>query len=251
VLTQLPEGTVLDNDKIEKLHMVVSGIGTYYEGYHAIHLPGGPTYSMTDVAGWSAAPGLTENHFRGTVRHEMGHAIDVLVNGREWYMNDPNIDWDEFGSVGGWLASMEANGGWGPVSNEAEREQIRQVISEHFADPGASNPSIAPADPNHPFNKYPACQIVQTANLNLVEGCHTNYAAMTPIGGRIFTRRPDYRTFYSYKEAARNRPMFISAYGLSAPEEWFAEQLREYFRTSPVGQNCAEFSKNWFRMNLP
>jgi hypothetical protein len=249
VLAQLPEGTVLDNDQIEKLHRVVSGIGTYYSGYKAIHLPGGGGYN-TATATWPNAV-FVENHFRGTVRHEMGHAIDELVSGKEWYMSDPNIDWDEFGSASDWLASMEALGGWGPVTDEAERKQIRKFIQNHFADPAVNAPIVAPADANHPFNKYPACPIIQVANQNQLEGSHNSFATMTAIGNRVFTRRPVYQMFYSYNEAARRPPTWISAYGLSAPEDWFAEQVREYFRSTPPGANSADFVKNWFKMKLP
>ncbi len=248
VLGQLPEGTVSTNEDLSRLHLVVSGIGTYYPGYNAIHLPGGAGYSMAST--WPAA--ITENHFRGTVRHEVGHAIDQQVNGSDWYMNDPHVDWDEFSSVGGWLASMETYGGWGPVTDEAEREQIRSRIRSHFSDPGIATATFFPADAAHPANTYAAtCPILQTIQLNQTAGSHNNYAAMPNIGGKVFMRRSDYRKFYSYKDEARNPPQFISAYGLSAPPEWFAEQLREYFRTSPNGQNNAEFVKNWFRMNLP
>jgi hypothetical protein len=188
---------------------------------------------------------------QGAVRHEMGHAIDDLIDGESWYMNDPNIDWDSWGSVGGWLASMEELGGWGPVGDPGEREQIRAVIRSHFGDASVNAPLVPPADPNHAFNKYPACPIVATVTLNQLEGAHNNFAAMPAIGGRVFTRRPTYGQFYSYQATARAAPVWVSNYGLSAPADWFAEQLREYLRTTPPGGNVAPFVANYFRMNLP
>ena len=43
----------------------------------------------------------------------------------------------------------------------------------------------------------------------------------------------------------------MSNYGLSAPVDWFAEQLREYLRTTPPGGTVAPFVASYFRMNLP
>ena len=247
-LAELPEGSVLSNDDIKHLHHVVSGIGTYYSGYSAIHLPGGGGYNM--AAGWPNAV-VVENHFRGTVRHEMGHAIDELIGAEDWYMNDPNIDWDVWGSVGPWLAAMEELGGWGAVGGDGDRDQIRAVLRAHFADPSVAVAIVPPGDPNNAFNKFPACPIVQTATLNGGAGSFNNFAAMPAIGGRVFTRRNEYGQFYSYAATARTPPVWVSNYGLSAPADWFAEQVREYFRSKPPGANTAPFVANYLRMSLP
>ncbi len=249
VLGQFPDGSVISNKDLDEIHLVVSGIGTYYSAHDAIHLPGGGGYNMA-TATWGNTV-VPENHFRGTIRHETGHSIDELIGGKKWYMSDPNIDWDEFGSVGGWLDAMEDLGGWGPVGDDGEREQIRKVIKSHFSDSSVNVPLVPPADPNHPFNKYPACPIVATANLNQLEGSHNQFMAMPVIGGRVFTRRPVYGEFYSYQASARVAPVYVSNYGLSAPSDWFAEQVREYLRTTPPGANTAPFVASYFRMNLP
>jgi hypothetical protein len=248
-LAQLPEGSVLSNDDIQKLHHVVSGIGTYYSRYSAIHLPGGGGYNAS-TSTWPNAV-FVENHFRGSVRHEMGHAIDEMISAEDWYMSDPNIDWDVWGDVDPWLSAMEELGGWGPVAGDADRDQIRAVLRAHFADPSVSVAIAPPADPNNAFNKFPACPIVATATLNGGAGSFNNFAAMPPIGGRVFTRRDDYGQFYSYAASARNPPVWVSNYGLSAPSDWFAEQVREYFRTTPPGANTAPFVANYLRMALP
>jgi hypothetical protein len=248
VLGVFPDGSVITNDDIDKLHLVVSGIGTYYPAYDAIHLPGGAGYNMA-TATWGNTV-VVENHFLGTIRHEMGHAIDEQIGGEKWYTTDPNIDWDTWSSVGGWLDSMEELGGWGPVNDDGERDQIRKFVKSHFSDASVNVPLVPPADPNHPFNKYPACPIVATATLNPLEGAHNNFMAMPVIGGRVFTRRPTYKEFYSYQATARVAPVYISNYGLSAPADWFAEQIREYLRTTPPGANTAPFVANYFRMNL-
>jgi hypothetical protein len=38
---------------------------------------------------------------------------------------------------------------------------------------------------------------------------------------------------------------------MSAPNDWFAEQVREYLRTTPPGGNVAPFVANYLRMKLP
>jgi hypothetical protein len=250
VLEVFPDGSVLSNKDLDEIHLVVSGIGTYYPAHDAIHLPGGGGYNMA-TAQWGNAV-VVENHFRGTIRHETGHAIDELIHGKDWYMSDPNIDWDVFGSVGGWIDAMAELGGWGPVGDDGDRDKIRSFMKGHFGDASVNAPLVPPADPNHPFNTYAGtCPIVQTANLNQLEGSHNQFMAMPVIGGRVFTRRPTYGEFYSYQATARVAPVYVSNYGLSAPADWFAEQVREYLRSTPPGANTAPFVANYFRMNLP
>jgi len=249
VLGQIPDGSVLTNDEIDRLHLVVSGIGTTYSAYDAIHLPGGVGYNM--AGNWPNAS-VVENHFQGTVRHEMGHAIDDLIGGEDWYMSDPNIDWDEWTGVDDWLAAMERLGGWGPVATDPQREQIRAVVRGHFGDASVNAPIAAPADPANAWNTFNAtCPIVVNATLNQAQGAHNNFAAMPAIGNRVFTRRSEYERFYAYAAPARNPPIWVSNYGLSAPADWFAEQIREYLRTTPPGGTVAPFVASYFRMNLP
>ena len=128
VLGVFPDGSVITNSDIDELHLVVSGIGTYYPAYDAIHLPGGAGYNMA-TATWGNTV-VPENHFLGTIRHEMGHAIDEQIGGEKWYTTDPNIDWDTWSSVGG-LARLDGGArrlGTGQRRRRACPDpQVRQV----------------------------------------------------------------------------------------------------------------------------
>ena len=128
VLGVFPDGSVITNSDIDELHLVVSGIGTYYPAYDAIHLPGSVSYNMA-TATWGNTV-VPENHFLGTIRHEMGHAIDEQIGGEKWYTTDPNIDWDTWSSVGG-LARLDGGArrlGTGQRRRRARPDpQVRQV----------------------------------------------------------------------------------------------------------------------------
>ena len=160
--------------------------------YDAIHLPGGVGYNM--VANWPNAS-TVENHFRGTIRHEMGPR-DRRADRRLRLVHDRSQH--RLGRLG---LRRRLAGGDGAARRLGAGEHRRRsasrsaaVVRGHFDDASVNAPIARPADPAHPFNTFHAtCPIVQTAMLNQAQGAHNNFAAMPPIGNRVFTRRSEYQ----------------------------------------------------------
>ena len=109
---QMPEGSVLSNDDIDSASISsCPASARYYSGYDAIHLPGGGGYNMAARRGRTRSSSRTTSAAPSATR--WGTRIDELIGGEDWYMNDPNIDWDEWGrSAAGWRRwSSSAAGG--------------------------------------------------------------------------------------------------------------------------------------------
>jgi hypothetical protein len=239
-LDMLPDSLVADNSDLDSFTRHANpNIAFYSPRSDRITLPSGAA-----GAWWVADL---------TVIHEVGHAVDDLIDADEWYMEDIRIDWDTYGGdAEDWLDAIITAGGWGPVAQPDQRRQVRQVFLEYYDDPENTAGGIAPADLNHPWNLHPNCPVVvvgrENQGANIIFSGHT----LTSFGGRVFNRYPVYREFYSFVQAAQAGPDFVSAYGISSPYDWFAEQFRDYFSTPlNVGQNRPPWIRNWFNAHLP
>jgi len=239
-LDRLPDSLVADNSDLDSFARHTDpNLALYSVGRDRITLPGSAPGTW-----WAADL---------TVIHEVGHAVDELIDADQWYMNDAHIDWENFGSDSEeWLDAVIVAGGWGTVTDQQQRRQIREVFLDYYDDPKNTAGSIAPTAPNHPWNLHGTCPVVCVGEENKLASIIFSGPTLTAYGGRVFVRYPDYREFYSFAQNAQGPPDFVSAYGLSSPYDWFAEQFRDYFATPlNLGQNRPQWIRDWFNHNLP
>jgi hypothetical protein len=258
VLEQLPPAQVEGNPKIYSLVRYKTDKGTAAEGYYQEDSDDGKTAANELAIAYT--PGKLDdvdkgeftdkqdpmyglNIFNGTVRHEVGHAVDAAGKFSDnWCVNNANGgNWknydDKYETVLGEIVAA-TNGGIGKASEkDALLKELAKIMKQQKFDNIEKLLTAAPfwskmkADEQKEILADPALKVLghnTTANEPWMDG-----NGGVAVSGRIFQEAYD-QSWVSYAAEARDRK--CSKYQFRAPGEWFAEAYATYYEP-PTKEN--------------
>ncbi|WP_437810164.1 protein kinase domain-containing protein [Sorangium sp. So ce1078] len=202
------------------------------------------------------------NLIKWTMRHEVGHSIDKLV------------DWRS-------LAGEDRFGGWKVHSDTRDLEDVTRAIfakagitddeANHkvdgfslldrftsVLDPPSRRKNMAPLE-DFPANvasedpdlKNRLEEAVRTVKFGMAQPwtLDDGGASKLAVGGRIY-HVDQYDNWVSYRQDARNNA--VSNYQFSTPAEWFAETYASYYDPSPAPRaQLSQEVRDFFENELP
>jgi hypothetical protein len=277
VLQSLPDGAVENNPNLARIDRYQVPAGSLAGGYYAggtsrVAVGFGTITALDNVAGAGgmtvdlADPLVGQNVFDGTVRHEVGHAVDRRLGLSATYCigNAAGGNWASHGNGAGLAAILVANSG-GEINklSAARKTAITNALQNTIT---TRTPAALVSD----LRKLAVWRSMSTARKRkvlqdpAVRALQVSFANMTPgnpwyratndggieLGGRIYEE--SYRSqWWSYAKAARARK--VSSYQFRAPGEWIAEAYSAYYAPPTKGAKLAAVdaaTKAWFDVNV-
>ncbi len=182
------------------------------------------------------------NVFNGTVRHEIGHAVDAQGKFSDKYCIDNSAggNWrsydDGYDKVLADMVALSPGGIAGSSQKEAILAELAKIMKQQKFDKMEKLLGAAPF-----WSKLSAAEQKDVLADPIVKVLGHNTTANEPwmdgnggvaLGGRIFQESYD-QSWTSYAAEARDRK--VSKYQFSAPGEWFAEAYACYYEP-PTGK---------------
>lgn len=241
---------------ISKLGETMLGANQYFK---VQVLKGGPSQQV----GWIRASSITgmgmsarEAIFEWTMRHEMGHALDLQINGFSQFSAPSAAQWRKYTGVKDWVADLintagianpDTNRNLGGVN--ANFRLCAEVYSQAVQDKKtATNNSLLARNWLRAWVTAGGSQAVYDTitqyNANPWYYSQSN-VGLPPLGGRIFGAH--YSEWYSSAAAARTQSLAagVSPYAYTCTYEFFADHYAAYTGPGSGGQKYARAVPAW------
>ncbi|MGK3985450.1 hypothetical protein WME99_20560 [Sorangium sp. So ce136] len=203
------------------------------------------------------------NLIKWTMRHEIGHSIDKLIDWKESLAGD-----DRFG---GWKVHSDTRdleevtraifAKAGITDDEANSETDGFSLVQRFASvlhPPSRRKNITPLEDfpddvasENPDLKKKLEKAVDTVKFAMAQPwtLDDGGASKLAVGGRIY-QVDQYDNWVSYRSDARNNA--VSNYQFSTPAEWFAETYASYYDPNPAPRaQLTQQVRDFFADDLP
>lgn len=276
VLAALPPADIEDNERLRRLARFDVDAGAQASGNYGARVAAiGYDPATLEQAERSFAQGPPSrqldplygvNAFDETVRHEVGHAVDVRLGIMDRHGAEPAFGgWRAYGKDVLAVARAMAEAAAGPIhgwAEAAERERLIAWLARRLERGDAARLDEALGELEF-LDEERRARLRADAALRAAACCKADDEPWmrgdldggVALGGRIF--QESYAGYwYSYDHAARARK--VSLYQFRAPAEWFAEAYAAYWEPprEPGGERGARLKErdpalwDWFRRNL-
>ncbi len=200
----------------------------------------------------SASPATAASHWTSSALHEIGHAVGQNIEGNTWAATTGPAQFTKYPNTGGSLTTL-CNDMWDPAlvsepTGGAPKLAIAdaKAVLREQSTTGAMTPPAGFTDDtlfnelNAQYGNQPFLKLVFD-NLPEGENAYTapvhkdpwTYAFLSRWGG----------AYAKYAKAAHDGK--VSMYSLSSPNEWFAEQYSQYYRTGKAGTGLDPATKTF------
>jgi CpXC protein len=239
LLQNLPDTNVEGNTMIHEIFLELGqGGGLYDPSSHDISIG---SDELTD-----------KERFEGMVLHEVGHAVheqkSELVN--SWLESE--FGWRTFGieeaDIDEWVRLM---GGWGPLTEEAQRRDVREVLLAVLGEGGAWEPLPEPELPaGHPWKSKdfgPRLAVEKTG-----ADWYKHFKTWYRVNDKAFFLNYWYQTFIAVDVKTLDLiALMPDAYASMSHYEFFAELYALYYDSdSPQRSVIMGPISKWFDENI-
>jgi hypothetical protein len=257
-------GTIAPGNLFSNMRTVTVGANNYIGG--AVHA--GP---MAGQFGWIQAPAATamegnltlgQAEFEWTARHEMGHSLDLQLNGYSRFSGPSAAQWRKYTGVDDWLVDLIATA---PVANAdtvqtfppppapggaamSFRQAARTYANAVQQGTAAAAPAlqaqawlqgwVAAGGSQNVYN------VITQFNAN-TGYFRTNNLGLPALGGRVFGAH--YNEYFSANSAARNDSLAagVPPYAYTCTYEFFADHYAAYTLPGTGGARFARAVPDW------
>ena len=213
-------------------------------------------HAFNATVGMSGGGGLRSvNWLNATVRHEIAHAVDGIVNTTGFKQGIGG--WWSGGSFDSWAAAM--GNPWGSAAiNDADKAAIKSAIEDYVHNAKGTLFAL-PADHavrRHWGDNVPVIQAAETC-LTLGDNFFSAPTSLYQAAGKVFTCSKWYKVFQYCNTGVLNDR--LSDYTLYAPAEFFAETYTVFYeeagQTGVTDAQLGRHVKNatwasWIRTNV-
>lgn len=249
-------GTLQPGVMVSKLGETPLGANRYFK---VQVLKGGPSQQV----GWILASSVTgmgmsarEAIFEWTMRHEMGHALDLQINGFSQFSAPSAAQWRKYTGARDWVADLintasiatpDTNRNLGGVNNNFRlcAEIYSQAVQDKTT---ATNRAVLARNWLRAWVTAGGSQAVYDTitqyNANPWYYSQNN-VGLPPLGGRIFGAH--YSEWYSSAGATRTQSLAagVSPYAYTCTYEFFADHYAAYTGPGSGGQKYARAVPVW------
>jgi hypothetical protein len=262
-------GNIAPGNLFSNMRTATVGPNNYIGG--AVHA--GP---MRGTFGWIQAPSATamqgnltmgQAEFEWTARHEMGHSLDLQLNGFSRFSQPSAAQWRKYTGVNDWLADLISTA---PIANPDTPQTFppppavggvamtfRNAASTYANAVQVGTAANAPALQAQAWlqgwvaagGSQAVYDVITQFNAN--NGYFTtNNLGLPALAGRIFGAH--YNEYFSANAAARNDSLAVGVppYAYTCTYEFFADHYAAYTLPGTGGQRFAkavpEWAKNFF-----
>lgn len=234
-LKNLPPEQVT-SQTIRRMSIYANASGTTGGGWHAWLLSGTGHGDMAIGQDNQATPDFT--YFQGTIRHEVGHSVDIQVGGFENFSSKSPAKWKRYGNLEAFLDDFirHAAGGDATLKNAA-RDYMNSTTDET-----AWNAAVDTADTGGKLTAPKAS--VKAALPNVLNGGDVVDKPEFNVNGRKFLRKYSGTEWQSYETTGEESSQ-IDPYAFNAYPEYFAEVYRIWFNGTPPDYDRGKNLPGW------
>lgn len=238
------------------------GFGLWMGDPNAIVMPttsagksgGGKNHDMVGGSGADAAnPAKATTHWTSSALHEIGHAVGQNIEGNEWARTTGPAGWNGYLnaddaanltplSTQAWDASLStpASTGEKALSAADARAALRgKTATGAFKLPAGWSAEDVEASLWDQHSEQPFFKLVMYNHPRADDA----YTSPIEHGDKMFVWLSRWGRYARYEKKAHDEK--VSWYSLSSPNEWFAEQYSQYYRTGKSGAGLDPATKTF------
>jgi len=183
-----------------------------------------------------ATPDFT--YFQGTIRHEVGHSVDIQVGGFENFSSKSPAKWKRYGNQQAFLDDFIQHAAGGDATLKGKAKDYMDTT----LDEAGWNAAVDTADTGGKLTAPKAS--VKAALPNVVNGGDVVDKPEYNLNGRKFLRKYSGTEWQSYATAGEESAQ-IDPYAFNAYPEYFAEVYRIWFNGTPPDYDCGKNLPGW------